>query len=179
MYNDFVTQLKTLVKEQINNIHTALPGEILSVDTERGLAQIKPKAKMRFTGGKTLDYPIISDVPLVFPFSASSDAAIAFPVKAGDQCLIIFSEQSIEYWLGTGDINSELKHGLSGAIAIPGLMRTVSDDFAEAVNNDCIIIRHKQSSITLSNATITIRGDVTVEGNIFINGEMKTLSGGN
>lgn len=179
MYNDFVTQLKTLVKEQINNIHTALPGEILSIDTKRGLAQIKPKAKMRFTGGKILDYPIISDVPLVFPFSANSNASIAFPVKAGDQCLIVFSEQSIEYWLGTGNLNSELKHGLSGAIAIPGLMRVASDDFAEAVNNDCVIVKHKQSSITLSNASITIRGNVTVEGNLFINGEIKTVSGGN
>lgn len=175
MYNDFVTQLKGLVKEQINNIHTALPGEIISVNTSTGLAKVKPKAQMRFTGGKVLDYPIISDVPLVFPFSPNSDAAIAFPVKAGDQCLIIFSEQSTEYWLGTGNLNSELKHGLSGAIAIPGLMKTVSEDFAEAVDNDCIIIRNKQSSITLSHASIALRGDVTVEGNIFINGEIKTI----
>lgn len=170
MYNDVVTQIKALVKEQINNIHTALPGEILSVNTSNGLAKVKPKAQMRFSNGQKLDYPIITDVPIVFPFSANGDAAIAFPVQAGDQCLILFSEQAIEDWLGTGTINSELKHSLSGAICLPGLMRKVSSDFAEAVDNDAIIIRNKNSKISLLNASIAISGDVTIEGNLTING---------
>ena len=57
---DFVTEVKALVKEQINNIHTALPGEIVSVDIDTGLATVKPKAQMRFSNGTILEFPTIS-----------------------------------------------------------------------------------------------------------------------
>ena len=43
---DFVTEVKALVKEQINNMHTALPGEIVSIDKNAGLVSVKPKAQI-------------------------------------------------------------------------------------------------------------------------------------
>ena len=174
---DVVTEVKNLVREQVNNIHTALPGEIVSVDVTTCLATVKPKAQMRFTNGKVLDYPIIAGVPVVIPQSPSSGASIAFPVKAGDPCLLIFSEQALDYWLENGMTNSEIKHGLSGAIAILGLMKSPSSDFKDAVLNDKVIVRNGNASITLSNATITIRGDISVEGNLLINGEVKQVTG--
>lgn len=174
---DVVTEVKNLVKEQVNNIHTALPGEIVSVDVTTCLATVKPKAQMRFTNGKVLDYPIISGVPVVIPQSPSSGASIAFPVKVGDPCLLIFSEQALDYWLENGMTNSEIKHGLSGAIAILGLMKTPSSDFKDAVLNDKVIVRNGNASITLSNATITLRGDILVEGNLLINGEVRQVTG--
>lgn len=174
---DFVTEVKNLVKEQINNIHTALPGEIVSIDVTTCLATVKPKAQMQFTNGKVLDYPVISGVPVVIPQSPSSGAVIAFPVKAGDPCLLIFSEQTLDYWMGNGTSASNVKYGLSGAIAILGLMKTPSSDFKEAVRDDKVIVRNGNASITLTNATITIRGDVKVEGNLLINGEIKPVTG--
>ncbi len=174
---DVVTEVKNLVKEQVNNIHTALPGEIVSVDVTTCRVTVKPKAQMRFSNGKVLDYPIISGVPVVIPQSPSSDAAIVFPVKKGDPCLLVFSEQALDYWFENGMTNSQIKHGLSGAIAILGLMKTPSSDFKDAVLNDKVIVRHGNASIALSNATITIRGDVTVEGNLLINGEVRQVTG--
>lgn len=172
---DFVTEVKALVKEQINNMHTALPGEIVSIDKNAGLVSVKPKAQMQFSNGKTLEFPIINGVPIVMPQSAISQSAIVFPVNVGDQCLLIFSEQALDYWFETGITAPQVKYGLLGAIAIPGLLRTQTDVFKEALERDAVIIKHKNASITLSNAGIAIRGDISVEGNLLINGEIKSV----
>lgn len=173
---EFVTEVKALVKEQINNIHTALPGEIVSIDKNTGLASVKPKAQMRFSNGKTLEFPVICGVPIVMQQSTISHSAIVFPVSVGDQCLLVFSEQALDYWFETGMTNSQVKYGLSGAIAIPGLLKAQTDEFKEAIEQDAVIIKHQNASITLSNAGIAIRGNVSVEGNLLINGEIKSAT---
>lgn len=173
----FVTELKNLVKEKINNVHTALPGEIVSIDDATGRVSVLPKAQMRFSNGKVLDFPLISGVPLVMPQSGVAGASVVFPVSPGDQCLIVFSEQSLDYWLENGMTNSHLKYSLSGAIAIPGLMKSITDDVREANKSGAIIIRNKNTKITVSQADITIRGNVSIDGNLLINGEIKTATG--
>lgn len=181
-----VDQIKLAIKEQVNNIHTCLPGEIVSVDKRKGLVEVQPKAQMTFSNGTTLDFPIIAGVPLVFP--QGGDASITFPVKEGDQCLIVFSEQPLDYWFGEGEASPNVKHGLSGAIAIPGLMKEISDDFALALEKNEMIIRNGVSVVELSDKKITVsqnnteivvnkegiavRGDITVEGNLTINGTL-------
>lgn len=168
---DFVDELKKLVKEQIHNIHTALPAEIVSIDETTGRVCVKPKAQMRFSNGRIIDFPLISGVPLVMPQSGIAGAAIVFPVKSGDQCLLVFSEQSLDYWLENGMTNSHLKFSLSNAIAIPGLMRSVSEDIKTANQNDAIIIKNNNTQIMLSKSVIAMRGDVKIDGNLFINGD--------
>ena len=75
------------------------------------------------------------------PQSAISQSAIVFPVNVGDQCLLIFSEQALDYWFETGITAPQVKYGLSGAIAIPGLLRTQTDVFKEALERDAVIIK--------------------------------------
>ncbi len=171
--NEFVTQLKGLITEQINNIHTAIPGEIVSVNALNGTVKVKPKASMSFSTGAKLDYPTLNNVPVVMPFSVNGNCSVVFPIHKGDQCLVIFSEQALETWRGTGNIGSQIKHGLSGAICLPGLMKTSPDDFVEAVNSDAVIIREGENSIKLSKSSITLTGEVYVQGNITIKGELK------
>ena len=174
---DFVDEVKNLVKEQVNNIHTALPGEIVSIDATTCRASVRPKAQMSFSNGKVLDFPIISGVPVVIPQSPASGAVIAFPVKAGDPCLLIFSEQALDYWFENGTTNSQVKHGLSGAIAILGLMKTPSSDVKDAIEHEDLMVRDGNASLALSIAAISCRGDVTVEGNLLINGEVRQVTG--
>lgn len=174
---DFVTELKNIIKEKINNIHTAVPGEIVSIDESTGRASVLPKAQMRFSNGKTLDFPIITGVPLVMPQSGVAETSIAFPVSPGDQCLLVFSEQALDYWLGNGSANSQLKYSLSGAIAIPGLMRSISDEVKEATASGSIIIKNKNTKITVTEASVAIRGDVSIDGNLSITGEITTATG--
>lgn len=174
---DFVTELKNLIKEKINNIHTAVPGEIVSIDDATGRASILPKVQMRFSNGKVLDFPIITGVPLVMPQSGINGASIVFPVSPGDQCLVVFSEQSLDYWLEDGTTNSHLKYSLTGAIAIPGLMKSITRDVKEANKSGAIIIKNKNAKIMVSDASVAISGDLIVDGDLVINGEIKSNTG--
>lgn len=160
---DFVTQLKGMIKEQINNIHTAIPGEIQSVDASAGTVTVQPKGAMIFSTGEKLDYPVIEDIPVIMPLTVNGDASVVFPVHSGDQCLLIFSEQALETWRGTGTIGSQLKHSLAGALCLPGLMKATTEDFKEACNDNAVIIREGKSAIKITNDGVTVSTDGKVD----------------
>jgi phage baseplate assembly protein gpV len=167
---EFVEAIESIIEEHLNNIHTAVPATVLSIDTATGLLTVQPKAQLKVSE-KTVDYPIISGVPVVMPQSQSAGVEIAFPIAKGDSVLLVFSEQALDYWRDTGNDNVEIKYGLSNAIAIPGLAKSVSSTVKQATQNNEIIIKTQNNQITLSKSHIAIRGDIYIDGTLFINGE--------
>ena len=173
MLQEFVEAVERLVRNKICDIHTAIPAEIVEFNQEDCTVDVLPKAKMTTSKGKQFDYPRINGVPLVFPCGGGLDSAIVFPVNTGDGCLLIFSEQALDYWRGDGVTSSEMKFALSNAIAIPGLFAKPSQDIREAVNTDSIIIKNGANKISLSKSKIAITGDIELEGNLTLTGEIK------
>lgn len=92
--NNPVEALLGLVKSQLLDVNTALPGVIVSY--ENGLARVVPSAKKRFADGDILDYPIIPNVRVCWPSFAGGTAGVKGPVKPGDKCLLVFSQQAID-----------------------------------------------------------------------------------
>lgn len=92
--NNPVEALLGLVKSQLLDVNTALPGVIVSY--ENGLARVVPSAKKRFADGDILDYPIIPNVRVCWPSFAGGTAGVKGPVKAGDKCLLVFSQQAVD-----------------------------------------------------------------------------------
>jgi hypothetical protein len=114
--------IKSLIKNDRENLHTSLPGEIVEYSHAKRKAKVKPLIKFQKKDGTFLEYPIITGVPVVFP--CSSSASLIFPVKSGDRCLLVFAERSIDEWLFDGrDMEPEIHrlHSISDCIAIPGL----------------------------------------------------------
>lgn len=167
MLPDFIEQLEMLIDTRINGIHTAIPAEIVSFDGKTGTASVLPKAKINLSNGKSMDFPKINDVPVMFPRGSGSDAVIVYPIKVGDGCLLIISEQALDFWRSKGVTNSELKFSLANAIAIPGLFARPVADIEEAADSDSLIVRNGNTKLTLSRDNMTIRGNLYVEGNIF------------
>lgn len=97
MMQEFVDQINKTARSATDDMHTALPGEIKSYDPGKGVATVLPKAKFTKPDGRTMDFPEISGVPVMFP--QSKNVTIAWPVKAGDGCLLVFSEQALDYWM--------------------------------------------------------------------------------
>ncbi len=60
----------------------------------QGVATVLPKAKFTKPDGSTMDFPEISGVPVMFP--QSKNVTIAWPIKKGDGCLLVFSEQALD-----------------------------------------------------------------------------------
>lgn len=81
-------------------------------------------------------YPIINEVPVLFPGSAG--VRISWPISVGDTVMVVFAARSIDRWAQVGgthvDPGDERDHDLNDAAVIPGLL-----DFAHVVNADPMI----------------------------------------
>ncbi len=174
MMQELVQQVKSLVADSINQMHTVLPGKIVKFDTAKCLALVQPVGKFAKPDGTMMDLPQVSDVPIVFAQSANQQAAMAYPINEGDGCLLLFAEQALDCWRSGGEeeVKSDLKFDLTNCIAIPGLFVPANKLLTEACEKQAIIIEQRGKRIAVSEAGIVIRGDVTVEGNIKASGSI-------
>ena len=169
MKQDFVQQIHNTVHEVMNEMHTAMPGKIVSY--AGGMASVRPSLRYKTPKGEYLSYPVITNVPVVVPHGRNT--AIAVPIKAGDDCLIIISEQSIDEWVSGAEDDTQLKYDLTNAICIPGLSSTSIKAQEEANRTDSVVIACRNNKICVSDASVTVCGDLKVEGNLTCTGEVK------
>lgn len=180
MMQELVQQIKNLTSDMIGQIHTALPGKIVKFDANKCLAIVQPIGKFKKPDGALLDLPQISNVPIVFMQSAGQKATIAYPIEESDGCLLLFAEQALDYWrLGSnGEMKADLKHDLTNCIAVPGLFAKANAVMREACNKRSVIIQCNGNYIAVSEAGITVRGDITVDGSIKVSGGISAGVGG-
>lgn len=182
MLQEFIEETKKTAQEEVNNIHTVVPGEIVSFDASKCLATVQPKMKFRQKNGETIDYPEIGEVPVVFLQTMKQEATIAMPIKAGDGCLIVFSEQSLDYWQHGQETDTDLKFDLTNAICIPGLFSKENSIIKEACDNNAIIVDVKGTRITVKKDNVEIESKnvkiksekVDIEGDISVTGKLST-----
>lgn len=107
-----------------NQIRVAMPGIIQSFDPNAVTCTVLPAIKgndSTSTGKESGDIPLLVDVPVVFP--RGGGCTLTFPVKAGDECLLIFSDRCIDFWWQSGGVQESVdsrQHDLSDAFAIVG-----------------------------------------------------------
>ena len=140
MLQEFTEEVNKTARAAVNNIHTALPGSILEIDTVTGLAKVQPYGKYVIEKGTSADYPALTDVPFVLPFSQFAGAGIAFPVKPGDDCLIIISEVELDSWRSGMESEGPLKFNLTNAVAIPGLLRNAGALIEQANRENAVVV---------------------------------------
>ncbi len=87
-----------LKKDIFKSLHVALPGSIVSYDSNARTASIRPlRAGM----------PLLTDVPVFTPASSASSSSST--ISEGDYCLVIFADHDIDAWFG-----SEYSHNAPG-----------------------------------------------------------------
>ena len=160
MLQEFVQQLDDTTKRIMAGMHTAIPGTIVELNTDTGLAVVQPKMKYRKPNGETMDYPNISGVPVIIPQSAGQNVTIAFPIKAGDGGLIVVAEQSLDYWMYGQETGTNLRFDLSNSIFIPGLFPAPNPALARACETGSVVMKGN----VIVEGTITATGDVTGAG---------------
>lgn len=144
--DDFVASLKATIRNEIGVINTAIEGVI--VDYKNGLATVKPNGTKVFEDGDILPFPTIVQVPVRWPSFFGGRCGIKGPIRAGDDVLIIFSQQAID---GTQD---QRQYDLTDAYAIPCGNKQV----AQATNNDDMIMWFGDAYIKLtSNGQLEIK----------------------
>lgn len=176
MLQEVVQEVENTAKQIMNEIHTAFPGTISSYSPGSNTATVKPSVSFTTPKGKSMNYPAITNVPVVVPHSTGTGIGIAFPIKAGDSCLIVCAEQSLDSWQSDKEDDTDMKFDISNAICIPGLSNSSVDLQQEANDKNAVVIGCGDKKICVSESGIAISGDVTVDGNITCTGTI--TSGG-
>ncbi|MGH2639946.1 MAG: Gp138 family membrane-puncturing spike protein, partial [Rhabdochlamydiaceae bacterium] len=149
--------MRQAVLFQLYDVHTALPGQIISYDYSIQKATIQPCLKKSYLDGTTQEMPILNNVPVIFP--RAGEASLTFPVSPGDTCLLLFIERSTDLWKSVGGVvapNDPRKFDLSDAVAIMGLLPFSENSLSE--NNEDVLLTYKNSSIR-----IKASGDIQIE----------------
>lgn len=92
--NHPVDALIGLIRGQLLDVNTSILAQVVSYSN--GRADVQPIGKKRFADGDELEYPVIPNVRVSWPSFAGGTAGIKGPVKVGDKCLLIFSQQAID-----------------------------------------------------------------------------------
>ena len=166
--NEFAQGIEDMISNGIAGIHTACPATIVSFDAGTCVACVKPTMTYYKSDGTTLDYPVIIGVPVFMPRAGSSQ--ITYPVKAGDSCLLVFAERSIDEWMGKGnsDNHDPRRYDLTDAFCFVGMCpaQSISADNVEVINGGTKI------SLTPNNA-INVVGNINVQGTITCTGDVQ------
>lgn len=121
--------LRRVIDAALLDVHTALPGRVRSYDASTqtadvvlGARRVVPAADEDQDEDTAENLPVLVAVPVIWP--RGGGYRMHAPLAAGDGVLVIFPEASIDRWLDSGDAADPAlptRHGIDGAIAIPGL----------------------------------------------------------
>ena len=144
-------------------LHTALPAIIDAYDPARQTVSAQPAINRSLTDGTIQTLPLCTDVPVVF--LRGGGFAMTFPIAAGDECLLVFSERSIDEWYQDGGIQTPgtaRMHSLSDGFAIVGVGSQPKK-----------ILSVDPANVEIRDASRQTRVSITPAGNI----ESRTASG--
>ena len=135
--DDDAAAVRAEVESTTLDLHTSMPGIVLSFDGSKQTAVVRPAVQKFFRGQGFVEIKQLVDVPVQFP--RGGGFVLTFPVAAGDECLLVFSERAIDHWFETGKVappSDTRTHSLSDGFAIVGvssLPRVVSGFNASSV----------------------------------------------
>ena len=141
MRQEFTQELKNIYHKNMMDVHTVVPGKILSFDPEKQEAKIRPTAKYRLPDDSLRDFPDINHVPVFFPQGIGQTATIVWRVQGGDECFLFFSEQALDYWRTGAESDTDLRFDLTNAFAFVGLHPRPNPLTKRAYDNESIIVQ--------------------------------------
>lgn len=117
--------MKVLADSIFSMLRVSMPGIIQSFDPIACTCTVQPAITGRVANEagefKSAPLPLLVDVPVLFP--RGGGCTITFPVKAGDECLVVFSDRCIDFWWQNGGVQEPVdprQHDLSDAFAFIG-----------------------------------------------------------
>lgn len=166
MVQEFSQQVEDTARAVMSEMHTSIPAKITAFDPAKGMATLKPYGTYTTGAGKKIAYPTVTGVPVIIPQCPSASVFIAYPIKVGDECLMLVSEQELDAWLGGGDSENDMRFDLTNAIAIPGLSNKGSSILKEACTSSSVVIANGSTKLKVAKSGVEITGDLTVSGDV-------------
>ena len=169
-----------LAQAIMSAMRVSIPGIIQSFDPEAVTAVIQPAIKgveHDASGAEvSVNLPLLVDVPVIFP--RGGGCTLTFPVKEGDECLVIFADRCIDFWWQSGGIQEPVDgrmHDLSDAFCIVGPQSQAKK--IGGISTSAVELRSDDggTKLSLNPASGAING--TAPGGFNLNG-LKILSDG-
>lgn len=176
---DSFYMFESLSRATAAGLRVALPGIVKSFNSEQQTVEVdlaiqdRIKANMPALPGYNastgdIQIPTLLDVPIVIP--RAGGFSLTFPIKPGDECLVIIGDMCINSWwqngasIGQGQIQESLRrHDLSDAFAIlgpwsqPRVLPDYSITSAQLRTDDgTVIINISEGGVTITAPTVTV-----------------------
>ena len=171
---------------KLEGVYTAIPAVILKVkDKQKNLLiDVQPLVSVKTREDEIIPESSILNVPMQMP--ASSVGGTVFPVKAGDNVLLVFSKRAIDNWKygqGTPSAPKDFRaFNKNDCIAIPcifpTLMSIASEDkhSKDYVLGDVIIFNQRATGNT-TEVVLKANGDIVVNSPKTVTVNCKDLVG--
>lgn len=179
-----------------SKIWTALPCIITEVDYIRYTVSAQPAIQgvIEDENGLTTyqDLPLLINIPILFPSGGGFN--ITLPIKAGDECLVVFSARCIDAWWQSGGIQKPQEnrmHDLSDGLCILAPYSQKRAQIVKQFSNNSIIIRDDNNNNYIeltqdgilnikhaNNLTINTGADATINvtGNVNLTANSTTIT---
>ncbi|MCW7550968.1 phage baseplate assembly protein V [Photorhabdus sp. APURE] len=177
-------------------LYVSLPCIIQSFDADAVTVTAQPaiRWKIRKKDGEleSVSLPLLVDVPVIFP--RGGGVTLTFPVRVGDECLVVFADRCIDYWWQSGGVQEPVdprQHNLSDGFAIVGpqsqqqkitnistnTAQLRSDDGAAYIELDpnshnITVITPAKLNATANGGTEITSPEIILNGNVTINGNL-------
>ena len=155
-----------------NTFHTSIPATIVSLNTvgdRIDTVNVRPVVDKVFEDGDVMDAHVIDNVPLCFP--SSNKGILSFPVKEGDDVLLICCHSDIQRWLKGDSVRepqSLRKFSLVDAVAIPSIRPKTQK---VKPNKDDVELSFNEFKLTVSDSgktSLVTNGEVSTTTNLSV-----------
>lgn len=174
-----------------SKLRVAIPGIIQEFDPVTQTATVQPSIREKIVNSSgesiMMEIPMLLDVPVVFP--KAGGLSITFPVKKGDECLVVFADMCIDAWWQSGGVQNQLetrRHDLSdgfailGVSSVPNAIKGYSSNGLQIRNNsgDTFVevtegkVNVKAPTADVNASTINLTGNVVITGSATLNGRL-------
>ncbi|MGA4365438.1 Gp138 family membrane-puncturing spike protein [Pantoea ananatis] len=165
-------------------LRVCLPGIVQSFDPETCTCTIQPAIADQGVDEKgqiqSAPLSLLTDVPVIFP--RGGGCTITFPVKAGDECLVVFSDRCIDFWWQNGGVQEPVdprQHDLSDAFAFVGpqsqaqKISGISTTSVQVRTDDgsSFIELMQGGNVNITTPLLTVNGNVQVNGSVTSTGD--------
>lgn len=121
--DDSEESLRMALEDKQSEIWTALPGIVSGVNLDAQTVSVQPAIQGSISSPngvvQNVNLPLLVDVPIVWP--RAGGFALTFPIKQGDEVLVVFASRCIDSWWQSGGIGQAAEvrmHDLSDGFAI-------------------------------------------------------------
>lgn len=125
-YSDHLEAQQSALDGRQAQMHTGMPGSIISynANTQTAVVQLAIQAIQTQKDGtrKNVTIAPIQDVPVIFPTGGGH--TLTFPISAGDECWVAFSQRNIDAWFQQGGQKPPpdwRMHDINDAVCLVGL----------------------------------------------------------